>query len=495
MNEIVDRLRDAATAVGKTVEEVPPFRPEARRAGGRRTRRSWAVPLVAAATVTGVVAGAGAVIQAGRGDGSAGPVAGAGPEFFAVGDGGEVVFRRSDTGERTGRFALPVPASDVGGSPAPSASDVGGSPASGTGGKAARSVGGRFALVDAARDAFYTAIAFNSCETRFFRVKLGRTGKVTGADALHIAVPEGTEPTSLAVSADGSKLAYSLAPCGGEMEAPGRLRLTDPAADRSRLGVTDLATGRSRVFTSRQAGQVLNVSITADGRSVAFQRLTARTGERLLHPRTSLTAGPVSTRDCTATPTPTITVSPPPAGRERGSSGGGPGWQTRMIFDVNTGTVLAVDPDPKAPVMTFEMGFDDPEVWVLDPEVVGGGLDTARRLRLRPSPDAPEGVHGIRISADGRSFTAALGRIAGRAEDGRMRLVPCPAEIATFDFGSGGQTGVLYRDGLGGLRLVDADGSGGHLLVQRGQEFGAVDAGRYRGLLEVREPYLTYIGW
>ncbi|GAA3096254.1 hypothetical protein [Streptosporangium carneum] len=506
MNEIVDRLRDAARAVGETVDDVPPFAPGAGRAdgarwGARRTRRPWVVPLVAAATVAGVIAGAAVVTQGGEG-GVAGPVAGVGPAYFATSEGAGIVFHRSDTGEETGRFSVPV-------------------------------AGGSFGPVEAARDAFYTSVGFGACETRFFRVRLSRTGEVAGADTLPITLPKGTAPTSLAVSADGAKLAYGLASC----------EISGPFAGR--LGVTDLVTGRSRTLASPRDGEVVGVSLTADGRSVAFQRLPTTDIDRRRAPLPRVTptdtvhveptpakdgaAAPAPSVGVTAEPRPivTVTVSPAPLPGSSKDAGGETEASPRPGTTVTATPVpvphpKAAEPDARPSTTSApedrrsaeaartplwwetgsgsgasaELASDAPEMWVLDTEAEGEDLlDTARKIELRLSPAAPEGLHGVRISADGLRFTAALGRVASRGEGSLPEAVPGSTEIATFDAGNGEQTGVLYRDGLGGFRLVGADGSGEHLLVQRGPELGTISAGRYRVLLKVREPYVRRIAW
>ncbi|MBB4917319.1 hypothetical protein [Streptosporangium saharense] len=381
---VVARLRDAAGAVGETVGEVPPF-PEARRTG-------WWAPVLAAVTAAGAVVVTAAAMTVGVGVVAVGRA----PEYFAVGDEHDVVFRRSDTGQETGRFPVPE-------------------------------AGLRFGLLASARDGFYVSASADACATRFFRVRLGPGGEVARAEPLTVELPEGTRPVSMAVSADGARLAYGLSRCPGA-----------GANGVERLGVTDLAGGGSRVFASHREGMVSRLSVTGDGRFVAFQR----TGVEV-----SLSA--VDGREV-----PEGTVS---------------AW--RGVFGVKSGI---------------------PEVWVLDVGAVGtgtggGDLGAARRVELRAASDVPMGMHGVRISADGRSFTAALGPVHS---DGKGTGV-----IVRFDAGDGGQTEVLHRDGTSGLRLLGGDASGDHPLVLRGDEIGTVGTDGYRMLLRVREPTGVRIAW
>lgn len=70
-----------------------------------------------------------------------------------------------------------------------------------------------------------------------------------------------------------------------------------------------------------------------------------------------------------------------------------------------------------------------------------------------------------------------------------------PSSPMRFDAEDGGRSAVLYRDDRGGFRLVDADGSGGRLVVHRGTEFGVVTSGRYRTLRNFPGTDELDIGW
>ncbi|MFF5204947.1 hypothetical protein [Streptosporangium sp. NPDC000396] len=551
MSEIVDRLRDAARAVGETIHEVPPFEASAGRTrSARSARRSWGAPLVAAVAVTGVIAGGVVVTQAGRGDDVAGPsAAGAGPEYFAMtGDDG-ITFYRADTGAK-----LP-----------------------------SRASGRRFALVDAARGAFYTTVEAGDCKTLFMRVTPGRGEEAARVDTLPITLPDGTAPASLAVSADGTKLAYGLRSCEPGVILPGQ------------LGVADLNTGKSRMFVSSSGSRVTNVSITADGRSVAFQFgpvfYTGATPPPVADPTTlptmsvpsviptgsasegaesavatatssvsptvpavppsgspavpadaapdptvtvsimptpilaatleakqaptamaTLEATPVPTLEAKPIPTVTATLTatpvparptsaPEPPARAEATTSLPPGKyveptpaETVTAMPVSPPTEFAVNPATGF----FELGSESPEVRLLDTEAEGEDLDRARKVELKADPAMSIGLRGVRISPDGRSFVAMFGKAIEDEDVKELRVVPGPVEIALFDTENGKQTDVLYRDDQGGSRLIDADASGEHFLVRRDQELGVVSSGQYRtlpGFHAFSDPLNSNIGW
>ncbi|WP_329087652.1 hypothetical protein [Streptosporangium sp. NBC_01469] len=496
MNEIVNRLRDAAGAVGETVQDVPAFRPPP-----PRTRRSWVVPLVAAAAVTAVTAAGVVVVQGGeRGDGVvAPPTPGPGPEYFATTGGNGITFYRADTGQRVDRRSLGTTEE-------------------------------YFLLVDSARGDFYTAVRTGPCGFGFLRVTPGRPGGSPRAEKPLGGPPPGTVPTSLAVSADGGTLVYGLRPCAGD------------SSGAARIGVTDLATGESRVFGSSSDGEVNNVTVSADGRFVAFQRSPVRpdpgagvTNSPLptSSPATSLleTSPPLSSPSTTSPleTSPPLNLPPPTAApvtpvRSPASVPVTPVWT-----DPGPGTPTVVPRTPDVPssgapsqaltpvpgpevtgtpvpdatkvleqsgaTAVLEVNPDPSEVWVLDLREDGEDMDRARKVQLRTSSGVAAAVHGVRIDADGRSLVAALGRIVQRADGSSLSVVPGAAEIVRFDVEDGVQSAVLYRDGRGGFRLVDADGSGGHLVVHRGAEYGVVSSGRYRTLRSFSRTGEMDIGW
>src|SRR5690606_34236307 len=222
VRDIIERLRDATSAAGETITEVPPLRlPDPR-------PRPWLTPLAAAAAVVLAIAGGVAVYRAGFGEHAA-PAHGVAalPRFFAHVAGTDVVVRSSDSGREVGRLAAPS---------------------------------GRewYAHVAAAGDnrTFYAATEARDCRPRLYRFTVGEGGRVTAPQALPYGPPPGVMVTSLAVSGDGSTLAYGLQSC-------------DPAAAAGRITVADTATGRTREWRGDRL--VTGLSLSEDGRDLAFR--------------------------------------------------------------------------------------------------------------------------------------------------------------------------------------------------------------------------------
>ncbi|MCT9929805.1 hypothetical protein N5079_06175 [Planotetraspora sp. A-T 1434] len=235
--DIVNRLRDATHAVSETIDHAPvPRWGESRgRKGDSRTwKRSWLVPVAAAASVTVAVAGGAAIAQRGGHavnlsvPSTAGPPAA--PKFFADARPDKITIRNVSDGSVTNELSHP-------------------------------SGGELFSGVQAAQDnrLFYVAAGTADCRFRFYQFTLDDDGKIKSYGVLPFTPPEGTRPTSLAVNGDGSKLAYGLEPCGSA---------TTPGG----LVITDTATGDSRTWKAKEGAGVRDVSVSADGRYVLFRR-------------------------------------------------------------------------------------------------------------------------------------------------------------------------------------------------------------------------------
>lgn len=229
MNDIISRLRDATRVVGETIDHAPVLE-----AGKSRTRRAWLAPVAAAASVMVAVAG-GAVLAKSSGNGinqvaamSAGPAEA--PKFLADARGDGITIRSIDGGAETA--SLPDPSSRE-----------------------------RFVTIQAAQDnrLFYAASATEDCHPRLYQFTLDDDGKIGSFGVLPFTPPEGTTPTSLAVSGDGSKIAYGIEPCDGKKST-------------GRLVVTETATGDSRTWNTTGDFGLRDVSMSADGRYVAWRR-------------------------------------------------------------------------------------------------------------------------------------------------------------------------------------------------------------------------------
>ncbi|GLX01438.1 hypothetical protein [Microtetraspora sp. NBRC 16547] len=521
MNDIINRLRDATQAVGETIDHPPGLS-----LGESRTRRSWLVPVAAAASVTVAVAGGVAVVRGG--DGGLGQVAAAGagpaavPNFFAeAGDDG-ITIRSVDGGSETSRV------------PEPSDRE-------------------RFVSIQAAQDnrLFYAVSASDDCRPRLYRFLLDDAGKVGSFDTLPFAPPAGTRPTSLAVSGDGAKLAYGTAPCGRE---PGT----------GSLVVADTATGDSRTWIAKDGTGATNLSMTADGRFVLFTRdvvggvaavAEPAVVEPSLVPSVEGSAVPSSEATLMATgapsPVPTMTAEPAkPVMSEPTESVAPSPVPSAVPPEVPSVAPSAVPSDMPTAVPTVAPSLvptveamswcrfsaesvpavrgdaaltteaakvepgsgpvelkqtiwvcpDSPEVRLLDTGAPGDSLDKAATFSLwKPGSEVASGVLGAKISPDGTRIVAALGAVGVGLDGGKLPPGSGPFGLAAFSAADGGPLGVFYREaGTPGLRLLDIDGTGENMLVTRDGEIGVVDGKGYRTLVDAGDALVNFgsrIAW
>ncbi|GAA3414124.1 hypothetical protein [Streptosporangium vulgare] len=245
---IEDRLRDAFAAGAELVRaETLRSDEDAVRveAAPRRRGLVLAVPLVAALLVAAVSVAVPAGI---RGPAPAEPAVkvSSGPRFLLVAADDGVTVRDAYTGKVTDRVEVPR-------TPEGSFREPGGYLLAGTG-------EGR---------EFYVARSVMSrrtdvSTTRFHRVRIDGMGRV--ADLARDVIPAviGTAASSLAVTGDGTRLAYSLdgRVCGKDET----LRFCPGA----RLTVVDLPAGTKRAWTTKAAGQIEHLSWAADRRTLGF---------------------------------------------------------------------------------------------------------------------------------------------------------------------------------------------------------------------------------
>ncbi|WP_436757632.1 hypothetical protein [Streptosporangium sp. V21-05] len=245
---IEDRLRDAFAAGAELVraEALRPDEDAVRvEAAPRRRGLALAVPLVAALLVAAVSV---AVPAGMRGPAPVEPEVKAppGPRFLLVADNDGVTVRDARTGTVVDRVGVPR-------TPEGSFREPGGYLLAGTGEGAA----------------FYVARSVTSrrthvSTTRFHRVRVDKTGKV--ADLTRDVIPPvtGTAASSLAVTGDGTRLAYSL---DGEVCGKDGTSRFCPGA---RLTVVDLPARTKRVWTTNAAGRIEHLSWAADRRTLGF---------------------------------------------------------------------------------------------------------------------------------------------------------------------------------------------------------------------------------
>jgi len=222
MNTIEDRIRDAFRAADTWTPDTPP--PLAFPAARRRTRR-WVAPLAAAVALLIVVGTAYAVRQASSPDNA---TTGARPAFVLSRDPGDMAGSRHWTTVRdsaTGRIVTRL--------------DIAAAQLAGTG-------DGRtfFAASSTSRTA---------TEATFSKIVLRADGRLRSMTGLAVPPVRG-RIESLAASADGTKIAYSVQ--GG--------------VPRGALYLADVPTGRTTRLRSSADSVIRSASMDAAGRLVAF---------------------------------------------------------------------------------------------------------------------------------------------------------------------------------------------------------------------------------
>ncbi|MEU6797961.1 hypothetical protein ABZ907_40220 [Nonomuraea wenchangensis] len=283
-----DQLRDALTA---DAEQIRPetLRPAERVAPRTRTvvprrRFALAVPLASAlavaviGTVAALLAGTAATTPAVPATSTL-----AGPRFLLTAGNDGVTVHDARTGKITSRLDLP---------PTPQGSF--------------REPGG-YLLAGAGDGAtFYVAQSVESRETqvsstRFYRARVDAQGRA--AELVRDVIPEvtGTTASSLAVTNDGTRLAYSL---DGKVCGQGKTLRFCPGAQ---LRVVDLPTGTTRTWTTNAAEHIESLSWAADRRTLG---LVVKSEARVLDTTasgTTLAAGQAVAPGTEAT---TATISP-----------------------------------------------------------------------------------------------------------------------------------------------------------------------------------------
>ncbi|WP_214107255.1 hypothetical protein [Acrocarpospora catenulata] len=494
MNDIIDRLRDATQAAGETISNVPPLE-----LGGSRTRVNWFVPVTAAAAAMVAIAAGTLVVNGGGGPNQADGVGGssAPPAFLVDARTGALVVRSAVDGAETDRRS---------------------------------DIGKGVVAVQAAQDnrLFYAISGKNSCGSSLYRFGINDYGRITDFAEEPMTEAAGYMATSLAVSGDGTKLAYGMQPCA--VNARGE-----------KLVLADLATGKSRVWTSTDDRNLFDLSLSADGNKFAFRRTspvltiateqgTITSAEPLPVPdiepsamATVSSAEPLPSVEPSAIPTgggaaktePAVTAWPPP--QDSGTYWGIPEpspavAETVRPFEepvpMDTATEDTVPTGEGVPPMVTSCAYtlpsaqpipngtkivwncaESPEVYVMDITQSGDTLDQARRLSI---PSSFEGLiggpHGVRISPDGKRLIGVMGFIGQTDLNVPQPSVSGDAGVVAISTADGHIEETLYRTNAGiGLQLLDVDGTGEHLLLARSGEIGTVNARTYRPILKAGE--------
>jgi hypothetical protein len=312
-----DQLRDALTA------EAEQVRPETMRPAGQATRArttvsarrsALAVPLMAALAVV-IIGTVAAVVAGTQGTPPTGPATRTlgGPRFLLIARNDRVTVHDARTGNVASRLELP---------PTPKGSF--------------REPGGYLLAGAGDGKTFYVAQSVKSHKTqtnstRIFRARIDEQGRA--AELALDVIPKmiGTAVSSLAVTSDGTRLAYSL---DGKVCGRGKALRFCPGAQ---LTVVDLLAGTMRTWTTN-AGQIESLSWAADRRTLG---LVVKAEVRVLDttaPGTTLAASRIIASGTEVT---TATINPDGRGmligHTRPSGGGQPQRYTVDEYSVPDG--------------------------------------------------------------------------------------------------------------------------------------------------------------
>ncbi|MER5625957.1 hypothetical protein ABT061_33465 [Streptosporangium sp. NPDC002544] len=248
-SQIEDRLRDAFTAGAGLVgaETLRSADQAVRPKAVRRLRGSLRMaPLLAALAVVVVSVAVAAGLR------GSGPVRSAleglsGPRFLLTAGNDGLMVRDAHNGKITDRVVMPR------------------SPEGST-----RGVPGGYLLAGTGEGrTFYVAQSVRSRQTTvsttwFYRLRIDGWGKVTELARDVIPPVTGTTASSLAVTDDGTRLAYSV---DGKVCGKDKTLRFCPGA---RLTVVDLPAGTTRTWTTSAAGNLWSLSWAADRRTLGF---------------------------------------------------------------------------------------------------------------------------------------------------------------------------------------------------------------------------------
>nr|WP_062336553.1 hypothetical protein [Herbidospora sakaeratensis] len=225
MNDVISRLKDATTAVGDTISEVPPLRLE-------RVRKGFVAPLAAALAVGLAIVGS--VVMT-RGGLSQIAVSTAAPRFIVeAADPSALIVRSAGDGAELDRVE--------------------------------GATGWFYHQVQAAPDnrTFYASQGGPVlCSSRIVRFTVDEEGRAGTLAEVPVDLPDRTRISAFAVSGDGTKVILGAAPCVADGSGSGFLVVADPETGEGRR----LQVGARSWFGS--------ISTSEDGSKIAYTTMAA----------------------------------------------------------------------------------------------------------------------------------------------------------------------------------------------------------------------------
>ncbi|NAS23546.1 hypothetical protein GT755_17825 [Herbidospora sp. NEAU-GS84] len=519
MNDVISRLKDATTAAGDTISEVPPLRLE-------QARKGFLVPVAAALAVGLAIAGSVVMTRGGLNQTAAGTAA---PRFIVEArEQSEVIVRGVTDGAELDRVGAMT--------------------------------GWLYRSVQAAPDnrTFYALLngpAF--CSSRIVRFTVDDAGRAGELADVPVRPAARSRISAFAVSGDGTKVVFGTVPCvRRDDEGRGFLVVADAQSGEGRRFQVKAGSGFTSISTSDDGSQIAYTTMPA-GRTMTVSEPAVVVGSPSAPPRVAPSGAPTPASSVAPPPTPvsgaapaptpapsaasalspapsvappptptpvpapsgvpTAFISVPPSG-VAAPSGGAP--EDVVIVPMPTpmasGNVVIVVPSPgpspsggivvysaptavpptlgtlegvsscrffalredvQIPVNQLRVVdcADSPEVYVLDADEPG---DPPRRVVLSGELDGTR-VHfyGVRMSPDGTRLIAGV-------STGMTRLDDPQAAIMTFDPAGEEPAEVLYR-GRAWLRVLDLAAGGSRVLVQSEQEIGEVSGDTYRKVMDI----------
>ncbi|WP_066366659.1 hypothetical protein [Herbidospora mongoliensis] len=449
MNDVISRLKDATTAAGETISDVPELRLE-------RAQRGFLVPVAAALAVGLAIAGSVVMTRGALDQTVATNMA---PRFFVEARDQVAVNIRSVTdGAAVDRLDA-------------------------TG-------GWLYNQVQAAPDnqTFYATMSgAGSCSGKIVQFALDNDGRAGPLTELPVRPPSGNRFSAFTVSGDGTKVVFGAVPCA--------------AGGNGTIVVADAESGAAQTLSVGPSAGFTSISANEDGSKIAYMPLSM--GDVTVHisePAVELSPGSPS-GDVVVIPPPTVvpssavsgnmaTIAPPltgPGGPIATTSSGAVNVAPADLVpsQAGDGTLASISScrfyAPVAdrqilPGQTWTLDCPDAsEVYVIDAAQPGAA---PRQVELAATLGGTKGeVYGVRMSADGTRLIAGVGT-------GTADLDNAQAAIMAFDASSGAPAGILYQ-GRPWLRLLDLAAGDTRMLVQSQLEIGVVSENAYRKVLDI----------